>query len=157
MSRLLVWVTVLLVAGTISGCAGIDNVPGQVPGYAEAILKVLEQDTRLGTVRNNAPRNAPIAEAVRDYVTGLDALDLNDCPPDFQRALRRHRDAWQASIAFFEQHEELRGELHEVWDDIRARGDEARQNLEQLEADILETWAEVETARDAHIGGQPPG
>lgn len=139
----------------LAGCGGARAPERQVPTYAEAIRSVMEQDTQLGTTRNHASENAPIARAVEEYVAGLDALDLEHCPQDFRLALRRHRDAWHDSIAFFEQHAELRGELHDVFDAIRAQGETARSGLEAVEAAIFGTWAEVEQAVNAHHDAPP--
>lgn len=147
---------VLAVAGILSGCAETIDQEHQDPTFAKVIRKVLEQDTRLGTVRNNASRTGPIALAVEDYVAGLDALDLEYCPEDFRLALRRHRDAWYESVAFLEQHAELRGELHDVFDAIRAKGEKPREGLERVEAGIWETWAGVEASKNAHLGVQYP-
>jgi hypothetical protein len=135
----------------LTGWAEADATRHQESAHAEAIRVVIEQDSRLGTVRNHASEKAPIARAVEDYVAGLDALDLERCPPDFRRALRSHRDAWYDSIAFFGQHAELRGELHDVFDAIRAKGKTSRLALEALEAGILETWVEVEESMNAHL------
>ena len=141
----------------LAGCAGTGAPERQEPTHAEAIRVVIEQDNWLGTVRNHAPENAPIARAVEAYVAGLDALDLEHCPPDFRLALRRHRNAWHDSIAFFEQHAELRGELHDVFDAIRAKGGTPRSGLEAVEAGIWGTWAEVEEAMNAHLGAGEAG
>lgn len=116
------------------------------PAYAEAIQAVMAADHRLGTIRNHASEDAPIARAVEAYVAGLDALDLGQCPQDFVQALTLHRNAWHDAIGFFEQYSELRGELHDVFEAIRGQDDTSRAGLEAVEADIWGTWAEVEAS-----------
>ena len=124
--------------------------------YAAAIRAVIEADYALGSIRNEAPRHAPIATAIEEYVKGLDALDLVRCPPDFVTALRRHRDAWFNSITFFEQHSELRGELHEVFEAIHAKGRASHEGMQDVEADIWDTWSDVEASIQRHDAATGP-
>ncbi|NND44119.1 MAG: hypothetical protein HKN58_02260 [Xanthomonadales bacterium] len=140
--------------------AGLPASEGDALGDAQAAIEsVLEQDSRLGAERNEATRHMPIARVIEQYVAGLDALDLASCPEDFMLAMRRHRDAWQASVKFFEAYPELRGEMHEVFERIRAQGAAARSGLEGAEAAIWGTWAEVENAVQGHApaGEGDPG
>lgn len=137
----------------LAACA--TPAPSKLPRAAAAIRTVLEADTELGSVRNHAPESMPLAEAVRAYVRGLDAIDFDECPPDFTAAFRRHRDAWQESIPYFEEHDRMRGELHDLFDKIRAVSVEARMGIESIEKSIWGTWAEVEAAVDRHGGGSP--
>lgn len=111
-----------------------------------AMTRVLEADSHLGAIRNHNVETMPIAEAIRRYVEGLDALELDHCPDEFVRALQNHREAWNQSIAFFEQFSELRGELHEVFEMIRARDEASSDGLQKAEAEIWSTWTEVEEA-----------
>ena len=143
---------VLAIAVILAACTETSVRVSPAPDYAEAIRAVIEQDHQLGTARNNASNNAPIARAVAKYVAGLDALDLHRCPADFVVALKRHRDAWHDSIEFFDQYAELRGELHDVFDAIRAKGETHRTMLAAIEADLWGTWEEVEKVMDAHLG-----
>ncbi|MCP4202310.1 MAG: hypothetical protein GY769_10285 [bacterium] len=114
---------------------------------------MLAEDTELGGVRNHAPESMPLAEAVRAYVEGLDEIDFGECPPDFATAFKRHRDAWRDSIEYFEQYDEMRGELHGLFDAIRELGDDARIRMESIEKSIWGTWSEVEAAVARHGGG----
>lgn len=121
---------------------------------AAAMARVLEEDAQLGATRNHASETGPIAEAIRRYVAGLDALDVSDCPEAFVHALGRHRSAWEQSVAFFEQFPELRGELHDVFEMIRTRDEASSAGLEAAEAGIWSTWAEVEAVVEKYA---PPG
>jgi hypothetical protein len=135
-----------------------EPVPGETErrGYADAIDRVLERDRVIGAERNRAPEQAPLADAVRRYVAGIDAIDFGGCPPEFTEAFRRHRDAWEASIVFFERFDGLRGEMHDVFDEIRRGDDDVRAELHRIEDRIWQTWDEVEAAaRDYRVAAPP--
>ena len=116
------------------------------PDPAAALAAALAHDARLGATRNEASKTKSIARAIEEYVQGLDALDLQDCPEGFAAALRNHRDAWQDSIEFFEQFGDLRGELHEIFDEIYEMGGSVRVEFEKVRSEITSTWEEVEKA-----------
>lgn len=138
--------TALLV--TTALLAAASEAPPESP--AEAIRTVLERDRELGATRNHQPERDSLANTVRDYAAGLDGIDFSACPKEFTAAFRRHRDAWQAAIEPLGKYDDLRGELHQLFDQIRARGGEARKELESLEEQIWGTWKEVEEAARAH-------
>jgi hypothetical protein len=139
-------------SGTLVAClllaACATSAPSNSSSAAAAIRAVLEEDTRLGGVRNHAPEAMPLAEAVGAYVRGLDAIDFGECPADFTAAFERHRDAWQESIRYFEEYPEMRGELHDLFDRIRGVSTDARMRIESIEQNLRGTWAEVEATVD---------
>ncbi len=149
--------TVHTLVGILSGCLTVAacamNVPSESPPAAAAIRAVLEEDSKLGGVRNHAPESMPLAEAVRAYVRSLDAIDFGNCPPEFTSAFKRHRDAWHESIRYLEEHDEIRGEMHDLFDRIRGVSADARTRIEAVEKSIWGTWAEVEAAAERHGGG----
>ncbi len=116
----------------------------KVVSYTDAIRKALAADSKLGSARNAATADEDLATVIENYVDAMDDIDCTACPVDFRDALRRHRQAWRDSIDFFSQFDELRGEMHEVFNQIRAQGSEARHGLETVERPIWETWREVE-------------
>jgi ketosteroid isomerase-like protein len=119
------------------------------------IQRAITQDEILGSVRNEACHRRPIADVIADYVEALDLIDLDACPSDFAHALRAHRDAWHASIPFFTGFAELRGEMHEVFESIRARDATSRTTLEAAEARIWGTWSDVEKSVERHQPKDP--
>ena len=143
-------------SGTLVAClvlaACASSIPSKSSRAAAAIRAVLEEDTRLGGVRNHAPESMPLAEAVGAYVRSLDAIDFGECPADFTAAFERHRDAWQESIPYLEEYPELRGEIHDLFDEIRAVSADARMRIESIEKGIWDTWAEVEATVERHGG-----
>lgn len=118
--------------------------PKTSPAVA-AMQRVLSADEWLGRTRNLAPHDVPLSTAIKDYVAGIDQLDFTGCPPEFSAAFQRHRDAWHDSIPFFDGFPALRGEMHDLFDTIRARADVGEQ-LVAIEKSIWDTWAEVEAA-----------
>ena len=128
----------------VAACA--TSPPSERARGVAAIRAVLEEDRALGARRNRAPESGSLAAAVRAYVEGLDAIDFGDCPADFTEAFTLHRDAWHRSIGFFAEHGDLRGELHELFDEIRESSPDARERLEGHEGAIRDTWADVEAA-----------
>jgi hypothetical protein len=137
----------------LCGCGGEAPTPENAAAANEparvCIESVLAEDSELGKVRNHAPETAPIAESARAYVQGLHGLDFTNCPAAFAEAFARHRAAWEASIVFFEAHGERRGEMHDVFDAIRAVGGETAATLRAHESEIWGTWSEVEAATEA--------
>lgn len=115
---------------------------------AQACVRhALAEDARLGKARNHAPETQPIDEAVERYVAGMGGIDLRGCPAAFVTAFTRHRRAWQDAQPLLARHATERGEMHEVFDRLRAGPDGPM--LESAEAAIWSTWAEVERATSA--------
>ena len=84
---------------------------------------------------------------IEAYARGLEGLDFGGCPEEFVDAFAEHREAWRASVPFFERHADLRGELHDVFETIRGYGGDEQAQLERHEEAIWSTWAEVEAAQ----------
>lgn len=165
-SNRVLWFGTMLIA--LTGCMGLPGCSGRatsgaLPAQAEsergdkayrsAMQAVLEQDSEFGRVRNHAPESGTPAAAIRGYVANLDRIDFSGCPRAFTRAFRQHRDAWEATLPLLDQFDELRGELHEVFEVIRARDAETRAALEQVEQPIWSTWGDVEAAVTQYATG----
>lgn len=119
-----------------------------VPAQA-AIKRVYELDAVLAKQRDHLCEHEPLATSIRAYVLGLDNIDYSKCPDSFTAAYKKHRDAWNASIDFFEKHRKLRGEMHDLFDQIRKLGAAERQELETHNRAIMDTWKAVEVAAAA--------
>lgn len=118
---------------------------------ADAVLRVYRIDRIIAKQRDHLPEKATLAIAVHNYVLGLDSIDYSDCSADFSAAFMKHRDAWNDSIPFFESHDDLHGEMHELFDQIKELDNDASRELEHHFKSIMDTWKEVETA--AHEAG----
>ena len=136
----------LLTACQPSGQATNEKNDKQEAQYVSAIQAIFEQDNELGATRNRACEDTSLSVTIRQYVAGLDAFDFSKCPDDFANAFRKHQDAWERSISFFSGFDDLRGEMHDLFDQIK-EGDEQQKVLflENYNA-IMDTWAEVEVA-----------
>ncbi|MEM8679224.1 MAG: hypothetical protein AAGF97_07735 [Planctomycetota bacterium] len=110
---------------------------------AEAAARVLAADEALGTARNRGTETDSLTQVIEVYVAGIDALDFSGCPPAFTEAFRAHRDAWANGLPFFAKFPERRGEMHDLFDQIRETHPE---RLQAIEAEIWGTWDEVEKA-----------
>lgn len=135
-----------LVVLVAPGCQrqGLRGDASQSGDYMTAIHDVLSIDSELGIVRNEATRTRSLATAIGDYVASIDTVDFSGCPADFTEAFRAHRNAWEESIRFFERFPDLRGEMHELFEEIRSQSIELRDDLERTEVPIWDTWSEVE-------------
>ncbi len=108
------------------------------------IQQIIAIDDSLGTLRNHACENIPLAETIRNYADGLSQLNYNNCPPAFNKAFEKHWTAWREMIPLVEKYPEMRGEMHDLFDQIKMTKDSVTFN--PLLNDIWDTWAEVEAA-----------
>lgn len=134
-------VVVALASAILSGCQSSLHTPEQ----RAAIQAVIANDNELGAIRNAASETGPLADAVRDYVAGMDGIDFSKCPAEFTEAFQRHRDVWEQSLPFFEQHLELRGEMHDLFNKFKADPATMAQ-IDAIDRRIWDTWAMVERA-----------
>ncbi len=111
-----------------------------------AMMQVMEIDRVLAAQRDEMPESLPVADAVASYVSGLAAINFDECPDDFTDAYRRHRQAWEESIPFLKEHPQLRGEMHGLFDEIRQMDKSISEQLDRHLQAIGESWSDVETA-----------
>lgn len=115
-----------------------------------AIQKVYEIDGVLAKQRDHLPENNSLAFAISSYVLGLDSIDYSQCPDEFAEAYKNHRDAWNDSIAFFKNHDELRGEMHALMEKLRQQDTAVSRELETKLKKVKDTWTEVESIAERH-------
>ena len=116
----------------------------------QAIRSVLARDELIGKERNLNPHRMSLAESVRQYVEGMEAIDTSDCPDDFTRAFRRHQAAWVDLEQPLEQYGDLRGEMHDLFDIIEGPDNPGAEDFKPLVANIWSTWEEVQASLDRH-------
>lgn len=116
----------------------------------QAIAQVFAADSVLSKQRDHLPEKHSLATAVRAYVLGLDNIDFSKCPDEFAKAFSTHRDAWNASITFFEKHDGLNGEMHAVIEKIRQMDKAIVSELDKCLIPILDSWKEVENEASKH-------
>ncbi|MDX1741261.1 MAG: hypothetical protein R3178_08215 [Rhodothermales bacterium] len=129
---------------------------GTTVGEVTAIYDVLAIDSELGIIRNSATETKPLSTAIRNYVSALDTVDFSACPEDFTEAFRYHRNAWEESIPFFEPFGDLRGEMHDLFEEIRDQSMDTRDALERVEVPIWDSWREVEAVAADYGAIEPP-
>ncbi len=103
---------------------------------------IIQMDDSLGTIRNHACESIPLSETIENYVQSIRKLDFEDCPEKFSKAFEQHMDAWTNMISLTDQHPDLRGEMHELFDELKVSADSVEFN-QKLQV-IWDTWGEVE-------------
>lgn len=119
-------------------------IDSNIAGPKSEIQNVLMMDSVLSAQRNLASRTKPLHVAIENYLSGLSKIDFSECPSSFAESFALHRAAWQKSIPFFKKHDGLRGEMHELLDEIREQGDVPKLELAKYFGQIMSTWSLVE-------------
>lgn len=136
--------TALLFACSLLHIGSIQAKDDQLKEWRSGIQHILSRDDALGSIRNNASEKQPLATAIAEYSDALKQLDYSTTPQIFKETFLRHIQAWDNSIKFFEQFGHLRGEMHDLFDQIR----ETNAELAIHEKAIWDTWRNVATVRD---------
>ena len=124
----------------------LQRVASTTVAQFQAMQRVLQADQKLGANRNTQCKTDSLGTTIENYVREMKQVNLDDCPPRFKTALLKHLDAWKQSIDFFNSHNQLRGEMHDLFNQIRQVDDSEAQQLKQAEDEIWSTWSEVEAA-----------
>ena len=106
------------------------------------IERVLAVDDSLGGIRNDATNNIPMGHVVRVYVRDLERIDFTDCPEKFTANFNEHIEAWKQIVPILDKHDDLRGEMHDLFDQLE-KNEDAALFRERLAA-IWSTWDKVE-------------
>ncbi len=139
---LIISTAILIVSCTPNNSKSADKLS---PEQA-CIQNVLMLDDSIGAVRNHACETISIAETIRDYVAGMQSADFSNCPDVFKNAFEDHRQAWLNMIPLVEKYPTMRGEMHDLFDELE-KGEDATE-FEPLLKAIWDTWAEVEKAKE---------
>lgn len=123
--------------------------PDPIP-FDLAISDILDHDARIGKIRNHACENQPLSTTVTDYVEAMREIDFSKAPNDFTEAFEQHIAAWEHSIPFMQQFPDLRGEMHDLFEEIRSSSATNQSTLEDHEKEIWGTWAEIERIAKSH-------
>lgn len=106
--------------------------------------RVIALDDSLGKVRNHATEREPMSQVIRAYAAAMQEINYSNCPEEFREAFEKHRQAWLDMTAVTDRHQEMRGEMHALFDRLKASEDSVRFKV-YLDK-IWSTWAEVEKA-----------
>jgi|GEM_PF-5642392 len=125
---------------------GCHAVPVRDASTADAIRRVLIADTKLASVRNEAPRDGSLAEASAAYAEALRGLDYSHTPPAFERAFLGHADAWRSFAEELSRRPHLdtfRDEMHQAIEKMKAAHPEAADDVQRQLDRIWATWDDV--------------
>lgn len=125
---------------TIVSCKKV-NENDQAINCMERVLKL---DDSLGSIRNHSSEKVSLSKTIADYTYALDNLNYEYCPEDFKSAFKKHAKAWQDMIMVTNQYPDLRGEIHDLFNQIEVSSDSLlfKNKLKQ----IWDTWSIIEDA-----------
>jgi hypothetical protein len=141
-SILLVTMFLLSVAG--NGQKGKIRVDLYDITQGQCIDSVIKQDSLLRHKRNLRCKEVAPSQAIREYAAGIDQINFTQCPALFATAFQQYKKAWLGMARVTDQYSKLRGELHEVLQEV-ANSKNAVEFRQQLQV-LIDTWAEVEKA-----------
>lgn len=137
----------LLTLGTLAvlGCkkAPAEKAPPATPERQFACIQnIMDLDRKYAGERDAATEKISLKASIEAYMQKLDALDFSTCPGDFTAAFKNHELAWSEMMDIVTPHEELRGEMHAVFDELKSGADSTsvKQSLKKL----ADSWMEVE-------------
>lgn len=120
--------------------------PNSADNDKSCIEKIIAQDEVIGKTRNHACETISLSETIHQYVKGMDSFDYSDCPTDFKEAFEKHKEAWIAMIQVTDNYPDLRGEMHDLFDELEKGAD--AELFKSLLKNIWDTWGEVEKAME---------
>ncbi|NNF32653.1 MAG: hypothetical protein HKN68_01000 [Saprospiraceae bacterium] len=138
--------TLIILLGSLIICllsckGGAKEKPSGNKGE-DCIRTVLSKDTSLGSKRNNECKEVSLSTTIDRYVISLSGLDYSECPNLFTEAFKSHIDAWVNMKQVTDSFPNLRGELHDLFDQIEGSKDSIV--FKKLLADVWSTWEIVE-------------
>ncbi len=141
----------LLCCGLLLCLLACSDQPTNASGQAEigdlptaCMERIIALDDSLGSLRNHQCEQVSLDQTIANYAEGLEALDFSGCPPEFVSAFTSHIRAWRDMQPVAAQFPGLRGEMHDLFDQIALSPDSTvfQSRLDR----IWSTWAEIEAA-----------
>ena len=120
------------------------NEPSQVDSsqVVDCIDRIMASDSSLGAKRNHECEEIPLSKVISNYTTSLSNLDFSNCDEAFILAFEAHIKAWETMIPTMVPYDDLRGEMHDLFDKIDV-GKDSLIFRKQL-AEVWSTWGSVE-------------
>jgi hypothetical protein len=106
------------------------------------IEKVITLDEKLGKNRNHSCETISLSRAIRNYTTEIDKIDFSNCPENFSKAFKEHKNAWLKILKITDKYSELRGEMHQLFK-LLEQGED-KEEFKSLLDSIWKTWEDVE-------------
>lgn len=105
---------------------------------------IMQKDNSLGTIRNHDSKNISLSTTIDKYTNSVKNLNFKNCPTNFKNAFLGHLSAWEDIKQVTDNHPQLRGEMHALFDSIKTTNDSLAFTI-KLKV-IFDTWKEVEIA-----------
>ncbi len=109
----------------------------------ECIDNILKQDDSLGKIRNASCKQVSLSKSLTNYTNEINQFNYNNCPEIFSKAFKTHEAAWNDIMVITNKYPNLRGEMHDLFDQIEVGSDSTQFKI--LLKNIWDTWADVET------------
>ncbi|TRO66839.1 hypothetical protein [Christiangramia sabulilitoris] len=107
--------------------------------------KVIQTDEKLGKIRNHSSEKISLSETIDNYTESLNSLNFDHCTENFTMAFRDHIDAWKNIKKITDKYPDLRGEMHQLFDEIQNGKDSTE--FKELSKKIWDTWSKVENSK----------
>ena len=140
-----IYIVVLVLLATYS-CQKTKKEKAIVRTSQECVAYIFKTDDSLGTVRNHSCEKISLSQTIKQYTAELNKLDFSNCPEDFSNAFEAHITAWDKMTEVTDRHNELRGEMHDLFDSIEKSTDSSEFKV-RLKA-IWNTWKPIEAAKN---------
>ena len=116
----------------------------QIPlNSGSCIESVFNTDSILGINRNHDSETISLSEAITRYVDAFDSISFDDCPLVLKQSFSDHLEAWRNMLEVTDNYPNLRGEMHNLFDQLDAGQDSLR--FRTLLAQVWSTWSGVES------------
>ncbi|TQV72812.1 hypothetical protein FLL45_15190 [Aliikangiella marina] len=112
-----------------------------VIGWQAAIQQVLDEETRLATIRNHQAESQSVYQAVERYVSSLKKLELADTPKIFQINFERYIAALEKFIPELIKFQNSQGSLKDIYDQAGINNF----SFKQRELRVTQSWRNIET------------
>ena len=119
----------------------VDCKQPSVQKESPCINNIIAKDKILGKVRNQYSTQNSLSSTIYNYTEGLRQLEFQSCPDNFKAAFLKHIAAWDEMLPITDKYPDIRGEMHDAFDKIKAQGDQSFESQLQI---IWDTWDEVE-------------
>lgn len=142
MKSILILLPTMFLFGCIGSNGKLENSDTKIEIQEKnCVDRVLEQDSILGHLRNQASKNISLSETIDYYANGLKSMDYTHCPENFKSAFQAHCEAWLEIKKVSDRYPSLRGELHDVFGQLEKSEDSTEFKL--LVKQIWDTWKVV--------------
>ena len=108
----------------------------------QCMEKALAFDEEAGKKRNHACEKVSLSQTIKDYIKTLEEIDYSDCTAEFEAAFKDHMKAWESILTITDNYPDLRGELHDLFEQIGEGPD--GEAFKKLVEGIWDTWEVVE-------------